>query len=201
MKLPSQYINGITSRSLSRFILGLIPRTIKYLKYSFIKKIAISKGAQIGEYSIIPFSLAKKANKNLVIGKHSIISTSNFSSFRYPITIKDNVIIGKNAKLVLGGHNIDSPHFEHCRNSPPLIIEDYVWICPDSVILPSCSHIGKGAVIGANAVVTKDVPEFSIMSGNPAKEIRKRKETHHELVTESELSGDCKSYIYARKQK
>lgn len=39
------------------------------------------------------------------------------------------------------------------------------------------------------------------MSGNPAKEIRKRKETHHELVTESELSGDFKSYIYARKQK
>ena len=52
-------------------------------------------------------------------------------------------------------------------------IDDYVFIGPRAIILPGVK-INKGAVIGAGAVVTKDVTEFSIVGGVPAKVIRQR---------------------------
>ena len=52
-------------------------------------------------------------------------------------------------------------------------INDDVWIGANSVILPDVT-IGKGAVIGAGSIVTKDVPEYAIMAGNPAKVIKYR---------------------------
>lgn len=56
----------------------------------------------------------------------------------------------------------------------PLTIESDVWIGANAIILPRCRRIGNGAVIGAGAVVTADVPDFAIVAGNPAKVIRKR---------------------------
>lgn len=56
----------------------------------------------------------------------------------------------------------------------PLVIEDDVWIGHNAMILPGCKHIGRGAIIGAGAVVTRDVPAYAIVAGNPAKLIRQR---------------------------
>ena len=53
------------------------------------------------------------------------------------------------------------------------IIEDYVWIGTRAIILPGV-RIGKGAVIGAGSVVTKDVGEYEFVAGNPAKFIKRR---------------------------
>lgn len=49
-----------------------------------------------------------------------------------------------------------------------------VWIGQNVVVLPTCIFIGNGAVIGAGSIVTKDVPAYSIVVGNPAKVIRMR---------------------------
>jgi acetyltransferase-like isoleucine patch superfamily enzyme len=57
---------------------------------------------------------------------------------------------------------------------PNLHIGNDVWIGENTIILPNVMHIGDGAVIGAGSVVTRDVEEYSIVAGNPAKEIRKR---------------------------
>lgn len=56
----------------------------------------------------------------------------------------------------------------------PLIIEDDVWVAHNVVILPGCKFIGRGAVIGAGAIVTKDVESYSVMVGNPARKLRDR---------------------------
>jgi acetyltransferase-like isoleucine patch superfamily enzyme len=56
----------------------------------------------------------------------------------------------------------------------PQVIEDDVWIGHNAMILPSCRRIGRGSVIGAGAIVTKDVPRYSIVAGNPARLIRER---------------------------
>src|SRR3546814_15105764 len=56
----------------------------------------------------------------------------------------------------------------------PLIIEDYVWIGPNAWILPGCKFIGRGAVIGAGAVVTRNVERYPIGAGNPARKLRAR---------------------------
>lgn len=59
-------------------------------------------------------------------------------------------------------------------NYLPLIIGHDVWIGSNVIILTSCCKIGNGSVIGAGSIVTKDVPPYSIVAGNPAKKIRMR---------------------------
>ena len=98
----------------------------------------------------------------------------------------------------MGSHNIDSTLWEHRRPNDSLIIEDYVWLAPDSVILPSWSNIKYGTVLGANSVLTKNTSELDILCGNPAKIIKKRKCVHSDLIVESMLGGDFLSYIKAR---
>ena len=55
-----------------------------------------------------------------------------------------------------------------------LVIDDDVWVGHNVMILPGCKHVGRGAVIGAGAVVTKDVEAYAIMAGNPARKLRYR---------------------------
>lgn len=56
----------------------------------------------------------------------------------------------------------------------PLVVSDDVWIGSRVIVLPGCTKIGHGAIIGAGAVVTKDVPDWAIVGGNPAVVLRYR---------------------------
>ena len=58
----------------------------------------------------------------------------------------------------------------------PVTISDDVWIGANVIILPGVC-VGRGAIIGAGAVVTKNVPEYAIVAGNPAKIVKYRKQT------------------------
>ena len=55
-----------------------------------------------------------------------------------------------------------------------LVIGNDVWVGQNAIILPSVKRIGDGAVIGAGAVVTKDVPDFAVAAGNPARIVKYR---------------------------
>jgi len=68
-------------------------------------------------------------------------------------------------------HDINDPYFK--ETGAPVIIEDYVVIGTRVTILPGV-HIGRGAVVASGAVVTHDVPEYSVVAGIPAKIISKR---------------------------
>jgi virginiamycin A acetyltransferase len=57
---------------------------------------------------------------------------------------------------------------------PPLTVEDDVWVGHNVMILPGCKFIGRGAVIGAGSVVTKNVERYAIVAGNPARKLRDR---------------------------
>jgi putative colanic acid biosynthesis acetyltransferase WcaF len=72
-------------------------------------------------------------------------------------------------------HDTDSPEFAVVGG--PVVIEDYVYVGPRVIILPNV-RIGRGAVIAAGAVVTKDIPPYAIVGGVPARFIRERT---HEL--------------------
>lgn len=194
----SRYEISVQDRGWIRYVLGGLVRWRQNLKYAYIRKVARKNGAVLGDGVVMPLSLAKRANGNLIIGNHVCINTDNFSSFRYPIRIGDNVIIGNGVKFVMGTHDIDSPDWEHCRPNEGLVIEDYVWLCPDSVILPSVKKVAYGTVVGANAVLTKDTNEMGVYGGNPAKELRVRKCVHSKLVVESLQGGDFKAYVRTR---
>lgn len=195
------YERKVQERSKLRYLVGLIARWWLNLKYAKARKIARKRGAIIGEGVIMPIKLAKKLNNNIIIGNHVSILTTDFSSFDFPIKIGNNVIIGANVKIVMDSHKIDSPEWERFRPNKDLEIDDYVWLCPDSVVLPSCSKIGYGAVVGANAVVTKDVPQLSVIGGNPAQFIRNRQCVHDKLIVESLSGGDYKIYKEIRHKK
>jgi len=189
-----QYKQSIRRRSKIRFLIGLLPRSINYVKFALNRKVARLRGAKIGGGSVIPFSLAKKANKNLIIGNHCIINTDTID-LRCPVTIGNYVIITGNVSIITVSHFIDTPEWKHKYYG--LTIEDYVWIPVNVMILPSCRRIGYGAVVGSGSVVVKDVNEMSVVSGNPAKEIRKRKCVHSEHLVEESQSADLLMYLEA----
>jgi maltose O-acetyltransferase len=105
------------------------------------------------------------------MGKNSVINADCSLDCRGGISIGDNVSISKAVNIITADHDLNSPQFE--GRQKPVIIEDYVWIGTRAMILPGCT-IGKGAVVAAGAVVTKNVPAFSVIAGVPARIIKSR---------------------------
>ena len=192
------YEQSIQDRSRLRYIIGLIARWKQNLKYARVRRIARKHGANIGEGVIMPLTLAKKANKNLTVGNHVSIKTDKID-LRSPVTIGNNVIIGYGTEIITTSHNIDSPEWEVKHYG--ITIEDYVWLPTNILVLPSCRHIGYGAVISSGSVIVKDIETMSVVGGNPAKEFKKRKCIHKNLVVESLLGGDYKIYKMTREKK
>lgn len=185
------YYKNIANRSLLHFLIGLYPRLKQWIKFERARKRAVSGGATLGNDVIILPELAARANKNLTIGDNSSIGSYKLDT-RSPIKIGKNVIISNDSEIITTSHYIDSPKWE--QKNYGIEIEDYVWIASNVIILPSCRHIGYGAVIGAGAVVVKDVPPMAVVGGNPARIIKERKCVHDKLVIPSLLSGDLKIY-------
>lgn len=178
--------------------MGLYVRWRNYLKYNQAVKIARKNGATVGDGVVMPLSLAKRLNSNCRIGNHVSIQTDKIDT-RAMLSIGNYVIIGENTEIITGSHNIDSPEWEYKRYG--LEIEDYVWLPTNVLVLPSCRKIGYGAVVSSGSVVVKNVEIMSVVSGNPAKEFKKRKCVHSDIVVESLLGGDYIEYKKTRKKK
>lgn len=107
----------------------------------------------------------------LSIGTNSHINRECVIDARGTIIIGNNVSISHNVNLITGGHDVQSKHFNGVYEK--IKIDDYAWLGIGCTILKNV-HIGKGAVICAGAVVTKDVCDFEIVAGIPAKKIGER---------------------------
>lgn len=88
------------------------------------------------------------------------------------LTIGDRSVISDGASIHTHSHGLD-PHAKPTYKK--LTIGKDVWIGGEAMILPQVSRIGDGAVIGARAVVTKDVAPYTVVAGNPARVIRELK--------------------------
>jgi maltose O-acetyltransferase len=186
------YQINIENRSLFRYYIGKFARLKKHLYYSYTRYVARKNGATIGDNVVLPLSLAKRANANLIIGNNSSIQ-SDLIDMRAKVAIGTNVIIGSGVEIITCSHEIDSPDWKFKPYG--IEIEDYAWIATRAFILPSCRRIGRGAVCGAGALVVKNVEEMSVVSGSPATHIKFRKQVHTNLVVESLLGGDYKIYV------
>ena len=93
-----------------------------------------------------------------------------------PLKIGNNVMIGPDVMIFTQNHGterLDIPMRMQTGAKKPVSIGDDVWIAARVIILPGIT-IGNGAILAAGAVVTKDVPEYAVVGGNPAKIIKFR---------------------------
>lgn len=126
---------------------------------------------KVGKGSFIMKKVYIMTPQQLAIGQHSHINRDCLMDARGGIAIGDNVSISHRVAMVTGSHDYNSPSFR--GRFLPIKIEDYVWIGVGATILQGV-RIGRGAVVCAGAVVTKDVEPYSIVAGIPARKIGKR---------------------------
>lgn len=107
------------------------------------------------------------------IGDRTLVGMSNV--IIGPVTIGDNVIIAQNVVISGLNHeyqNINLPIADQPVLTLPIIIKDDCWIAANSVITAGIT-IGKHSIVAAGSVVTKNVPDYSVVAGNPAKLMKK----------------------------
>lgn len=134
-----------------------------------------SAGLSLGTGSTIHMGVRFFSPQGVTIGEDSIIGFRTYLDGRAKLSIGNHVDIASEVMIYNSEHAINSTDFHATCN--PVTIHDYVFIGPRAIIMPGVT-ISKGAIIAAGAVVTKDVPEFSIVAGVPAKPIGDRTNKH-----------------------
>lgn len=109
--------------------------------------------------------------KPVTIGEDCFIQQCCTFFGRGGITIGNGVFIGPKCNLITINHDPD-PDNRSATYGRPIVIEDKVWIGINSTILPGV-RIGYGSIVGAQSVVTHDVPPMTVVAGNPARVIKK----------------------------
>ena len=113
----------------------------------------------------------------LSIGENSSLGIN--SVIQGPVTIGKNVMMGPECYIYTQNHRHDSTNIpmieQGYEDEKPVVIEDDVWIGSRVTILPGVT-IGEGSIIGGGGVVTKNVPPYSVVAGNPARIVKNRKE-------------------------
>ena len=143
----------------------------KKIRGFFSKKIVAYQGEHI--------NIEKKAafTPELKIGDWSGIGVN--CEVNGPVTIGKYVMMGPEVVIYTSGHNFERTDIpmqqQGSSETKPVVIEDDVWIGRRAIIMPGV-HIGKGCVIGAGAIVTKDVPDYCVVGGVPAKILKRRTE-------------------------
>ena len=153
-------------------IIGNVGRFMRYILGKIVlekcgKDVIIERGAAFSDKTSI--------GSHAAIGECALLSGT--------ISLGDYVMMGPHITMYSRNHahdRLDIPMNEQgFQDDRPIVIGNDVWIGAYAIILPGV-HVGNGAIIGAGAVVTKDVPEYAIVGGNPAKVIKYRKQVSQE---------------------
>lgn len=153
---------GKISKSVRRF---LCRRMFSTDETHRCRKLVVEQGAYFG------------SGRSFTVGDEVGLG-KNFKSLNRVVTIDDYLMMGEDVLFLGGGHDFartDIPMSHQGSKEPtPLHIAGDVWIGARVIVLPGCRRIGHGAIIGAGSVVTKDVPDWAVVGGNPAVVIRYR---------------------------
>lgn len=125
-------------------------------------------GNNLGENSTIIAPIAGAAFDHIKIGDNVFINSNILLMARGGITIEDDVMIAGNVQLLSNNHDEYDRQILICK---PILIKKGAWIGAGASILPGVT-IGKYAIVGAGAIVTKDVPDYAVVVGSPAKVVK-----------------------------
>lgn len=139
-----------------------LPRSDEYME-------VMNELFDIGEDSFVMAPVAGAAIDMLKIGNNVYINSNSLLMARGGITIEDDVLIAANVQLLSNNHDEYERQILTCK---PIHIKKGAWIGAGANILPGVT-IGKNAIVGAGAIVTKDVGDFEVAVGIPAKVVKK----------------------------
>lgn len=128
-------------------------------------------GAKIGKGCLICRCVVVYAPWNLEMGEMVCIGPHVELYNKDKIQMGSGVVISQDAYLCTASHDISSPVMALIK--APIVIGDNVWIAAKVSVLPGV-NIGEGGVVGACAVVAKDIPSWTVVVGNPARAVKKR---------------------------
>jgi putative colanic acid biosynthesis acetyltransferase WcaF len=148
-------------------VLRLVPTRFPVLRNSILRIF----GATIDSTAIVDASCRIYSPANLSIGPRSRIGPRVDCYNPGSISIGADVTVSQDAFLCTASHDIDHP--SRPLVTKPLRIDEGAWVFARAIVLPGV-RVGRGAIVAAGAVVTKDVEPFTVVAGNPAKPGRRR---------------------------
>ena len=183
INLPALFLIKLHSKFLlecgKNIFLGL---STKILGHRYIR---IGNNVRVGDNSIITAwdsYNSMKFNPQLIIGSNTSIGEFAHITCINKVLLHKNIMIGKFLTITDNSHgdptkNIEkelskNPKDRNLYSKGPVVICENVWIGDKVSIMPNVT-IGRSSIVGANSVVTKNIPPFCIYAGNPAKLIKK----------------------------
>jgi acetyltransferase-like isoleucine patch superfamily enzyme len=174
---------GATARDVVRYVRArrMLRKANAVGKVRVIGRVRVRNGGYISvgdrtlfEATILPIELAAWG-ASLRIGDGCYINYGTNISARAGVTIGNNVAIGQYSIIMDDDYHSPIDH-RRAGKRAPITIEDDAWLGARVIVLRG-AHIGRGAVIGANSVVTGHIPPHSVAVGSPARVIRATKES------------------------
>jgi maltose O-acetyltransferase len=154
IKLPFLMIDGLVRRSL--------------WLWSYIR-LAV-KIRNRGEGCVCHWNAELKYPENIILGHRVVIGINAVIGAKSTVTLGDDVRISRDVMIETAGLDFINypPPYKHYSN--PIEIQDGAWIGARAIILGGVT-IGKGAIIAAGSVVTRDIPDGAVVAGSPAKAV------------------------------
>ena len=147
--------------------------------------IHLGRNVTIGRYAVLTCTgVLSNLGVGIRVGDRSAIGAGSFVGGQGGVSIGEDVIIGPGVRIFSENHNYDSlerPIRTQGETRLGVTIEDDCWIGASALILDGIT-VGNGCVIAAGAVVTKDVPAFSVVAGVPARVIRSRRQGEESML-------------------
>jgi acetyltransferase-like isoleucine patch superfamily enzyme len=157
------------------FFVGWLP--IRWLRHRLYRRM----GIQLHPTAVIHRGLEVRNPPRVTIGADSVIGFNAILDGRRYITIGEHVNLSSEVAIWTLQHDHRDPEFAEVGT--PVVIGDRAWLSFRATILPGVT-VGEGAVVAAGAVVTKDVPPYTVVAGIPARVVAERpRELTYELRT------------------
>jgi len=169
LKSSAYYVLAAAKYFVANNIIAKIPfESVRKAYYRRILGVSIGNDTHL---SMRIFLTGYHSRCQVSIGDNCVINREIYLDGRAGVHIGNNVNVSFQACLLSLHHDHNSPDFSAI--GAPVIIQDHAWIGARAVILPGVT-VGEGAVVAAGAVVTRSVPDYSVVGGVPARVIGER---------------------------
>ncbi|MEI6646565.1 MAG: acyltransferase [bacterium] len=180
-------LSRVHSRLIARSFKHYLPSRIHYTAQishpQFISNYGVSIGRGVWLYAIIEDTAGNNYSPELILGKGTQIGDYCHITCATRLEIGENVLLAQSVFIADSNHNycdISMPILQQGLSAKPITIGAGSWLGNHAVVV-GCS-IGRNCVVGANSVVTRDVPDYCVVVGAPAKIIKRYEATRKEWV-------------------